>query len=123
MLLSKNILKNIFLHLKSLKFFGPFPFSLDKHTRVLSCNKKNNTLKYNLASGFIFCLSMLTWIQRWLNRKYVPKVSPYEGMIPSSSNIAFAICGHFYFKRRDAVTELFNLMVGFERKQLQDSKS
>ncbi len=122
MLLSKNILKNIFLHLKSLKFFGPFPLSLDKHTWVLSCNKKNGILKNNLANGFIFCLSIIIWIQLWQNRKFVPKVVTYEGMIPASSSLVFAICGYFYVKRSDAVAELFNLIVKFERNQLVDSK-
>lgn len=112
-------LKALSLHLKYLKLFGPYLISFDKNTCVLSCSNKKNLIKYNLSNGLLLCFSIIIWAQLWQNRNLVPKVMTYEGMIPASSGIVFSICGFVYFKKSDAITELFNLMVGFEKQNLE----
>ncbi len=120
---SKRILKNTFLHLNSLKIFGVCPYRLDKHTWVLSCPKKTtNTLKHYLASGLAFCLAIIICIQLWQNQNHVPMVVTYEGMVPASSGIVYVIIGYTYFEQSDAVIELFNLILRFERNNLLDPK-
>lgn len=121
MLLTEGLLGNIISHLNVLKACGPFPFAFDKKKQVLSFSSKISILATQLTTALLLAIAILLWSQLWMFRNKVPIVVTFEGMIYASSNIIFVVGSFIYLKRKDKVIELFNLIVKFERNQLNSS--
>ncbi len=116
MLLNENLLDLISLHLRVLKIFGPYPFKLDKLSRVLSSADNKNVLPTKVTISLLLTIAILTWAQLWLSRGNVSTVVTYEGMIYAASDVTFVVTGYVYLVRQRDVIELFNLVCNFERR-------
>lgn len=121
MLLQERLLANIISHLKVLKTCGTFPFSFDMKKQALSFSSKTSILTTQLTTALLLAIAILLFGQIWLLRNKVPIVLSFEGMIYASSYTTFVIGSYIYLKRKDMVVELFNLILKFERTQLNSS--
>lgn len=122
MLLTEGLLDNIVAHLKVLKICGPFPFRFDKKNGLLRCSSSANILKAQITIALLSIICFLLWAQIWLYQDNFEIVVIYEGMLYSASDIVLVTGSLMFLIRRNRVIELFNLILKFEKNQLNSGQ-
>lgn len=112
----KHIFQLIDLHLKSLRWFGSYPFYLDKHSKHLVYGHGGGKEKFK--THILLILTALTWIQIHTGKKTkdFSLAVVLENMVYVGAESVFIVVNYVYFKRHGMITELFNMLVYLESK-------
>ncbi len=115
MLLTKNLLPLIRLHLKVLNLFGKFPYSYDGNKSKLVFQTKKGLKGECLKHVVLAIIAIIMAYQLFHYRYSFPSAVKYEGILYTCGLLTFVITAHIYFEKSDYVVELFNLFLRFEQ--------
>lgn len=122
MLFEENLIYLFEQHIKILRLIGSYPFKINPHSKYLSFSKSHR--KESFKNWIVLIVAVTTWAQIWHGKGgRFPMGVILENSIYAAAESIFPIVTYTYLKRRDKVTELFNMLVVIERKQqIEDCK-
>lgn len=119
-LINAQISKLFTLHLKTLRYFGPYPYHRDIYNERLLFNK--NCKSEKLKTLVLFVVLVITWIQIYHGRLYFSTAVTLENMVYAGAEVAFVTANFIYFRHSNEICELFNKLITLEVKLLSSEQ-